>query len=291
MAKKPVRIMRRVVPPAQRARALRGATLFQPVTAAQQYSADVVRAFEQMRREVEREVLQAYTHHDSPALQDGGTMDAASLPAIMARLLAKLKERFQLQFNQLAKTAVKTMVDRTVQSSTSGMRASLKDIAPDLTLKMDTVPQAMKDVIAAGSQQAAGYIKMVPQKYLEAIGGDVMRSITTGRGLADLQPALEKQGVEVKNWARNVSLDQTRKVYNTVNKERMRSLGVRKFEWVHSGGSQHPREYHKYTLNGNIYEIDNPPIIDERTGERGYPGQLPYCRCTMRPVIDFDDEG
>lgn len=150
--------------------------------------------------------------------------------------------------------------------------------------------QGEKDVISAASKNAAMYIKLVPQKYLDQIAGDTMRSISTGRGLADLVPQLEKQKVEKRRWAQNVAMDQTRKVYNAVNKERMRSVGIKRFEWVHSGGSNQPREYHKFELNGQIYDIDNPPIIDKRTGERGYPGQLPYCRCTMRPVIEFDDE-
>lgn len=290
MAKTPARVMRRVTPPSQRAQALRGATLFQPVAAGSQYSSEIVKAFDQMRAEVEREVLKTYAHTDSPALQDGSTMDGASIVTVMQRLLDRLKKRFTLQFNKLAVNATDRMVERTTQNSDSSMRASLKDIAPDLTLKMTTVPQAMKDVIAAGSKQAADLIKTVPAKYLDDIGGDVMRSITSGRGLADLEPALEKRGVATKNWARNVALDQTRKVYNTVNKERMKSLGVKRFEWIHSGGSNQPRPYHKFELNGNIFDIDNPPIIDQRTGERGYPGQLPYCRCTMRPVIEFGED-
>ena len=285
--------MRRVAPPAQRANALRGATLFQPVTASQEYASKILRAFDEMRAATEREILQVYRHHSSAAIidpADGGTMDAASLPTLLERVIKRLRDRFMLQFKQLSKTAVPSMVDRMKQDSDTRMRASLKEISADLTIKMDKVPAGIKDIISAGSKQAAEYIRIVPERYLNEIAGATMRSITTGRGLADLVPALEKQGVEKRNWARNVALDQTRKVYNAINKERMRSLGIKKFQWVHSGGSQQPREYHKFTLNGQIYDIDDPPIIDQRTGERGYPGQLPYCRCTMRPVIEFDEE-
>lgn len=292
MAKRPVRIMQRVRPLSQRPVALRGAVLNQPITAGQEYSAAVTRAFDEMAAATEREILQLFAHNPSPALNsdDGATLDAASLPNLLQTLINRLRKRFTLQFNELARFATDRMVDRTVENSQAQMRRSLKDIAPELTIKMDKIPQAMKDVINAGSKQAAGLIKTVPAKYLDQIAGDTMRSISTGMGLQDLIPQLEKQKVEKRNWARNVALDQTRKVYNTVNRERMKSLGIKRFEWIHSGGSQQPREYHKFTLNGNIYDIDNPPVIDQRTGERGYPGQLPYCRCTMRPVIEFEEE-
>ena len=42
-------------------------------------------------------------------------------------------------------------------------------------------------------------------------------------------------------------------------------------------------------LNNGIFELEKPPVIDKRTGERGYPGQLPYCRCTIAAVVEFED--
>lgn len=286
---KNVRVMRRVAAPAKRAQALKGATLFQPVAAGSQYERDVSQAFDAMRKEVEREVIKTYQLSTSAVVDtsQGATLDGLSLVTAMNKLMKKLTSRFTLQFNVLADHATKRMVDRTVDNSNTSIRSSLKDIAPELTIKLDDIPAAMKETIAAGSHQAAAMIKRVPQKYLEGIAGDVMRSITSGQGLADLQPAMEEHGVTVKNWARNVAMDQTRKVYNTVNRERMTSLGIKRFEWVHSGGSNQPRPYHLYELNGETFDIDNPPIIDKNTGERGFPGQLPYCRCTMRPVIEF----
>lgn len=66
----------------------------------------------------------------------------------------------------------------------------------------------------------------------------------------------------------------------------MASAGVKKFEWIHSGGGAEPRELH-VSYDGQIFDLDNPSIIDRRTGQRGLPGQLIKCKCKMRPVIDF----
>ena len=56
--------------------------------------------------------------------------------------------------------------------------------------------------------------------------------------------------------------------------------------------SKEPRPHHiteaPNGLNHGIFDLDDPPIIDPRTGERGYPGQLPYCRCVMCAVVDAD---
>jgi SPP1 gp7 family putative phage head morphogenesis protein len=91
--------------------------------------------------------------------------------------------------------------------------------------------------------------------------------------------------------AKNIAYDQTRKAFNNINKARMDKLGIREFEWLHSGGSTHPRKLHQ-ELSGKIFSLDDLPIIGTMYGEevRGIPGQLPNCRCKMLPVISFNEE-
>lgn len=108
--------------------------------------------------------------------------------------------------------------------------------------------------------------------------------------MADLQPAIEKLGGISKKRAALIARDQTSKATTAINKTRMAGLGVKKFKWLHSYGGKEPRPLHKDVLNGNIYSMEDPPVIDERTGERGLPGQLINCRCRMVPVIEFKAE-
>ena len=67
-------------------------------------------------------------------------------------------------------------------------------------------------------------------------------------------------------------------------------MGCTHFKWLRST-SKEKRELHleyaketnnKYGIGGtNIFAFDNPPIIDERTGQRGLPGQTYNCRCDL----------
>lgn len=59
--------------------------------------------------------------------------------------------------------------------------------------------------------------------------------------------------------------------------------GFRSYKW-HSIGDERTRELHR-ELNGHIFQFDNPPIIDQRTGQRGNPGETYNCRCTFSPII------
>jgi hypothetical protein len=73
-----------------------------------------------------------------------------------------------------------------------------------------------------------------------------------------------------------IARDQVRKVTTAINVERAKSAGITKFRWRHSGGGSEPRQDH-VDMDGMIFSYDDPPVIDERTGERGYPGQLINC--------------
>ena len=265
---------------------------------------------EAMMKETKRELLSLFKSPDAVVLdasdvftrqaQELGVLPTlgpvtvamdASLAELAQKLLERVQSKFTVMFDNAATSISDMMVKETLATSDRTVSLSLREASQSVTLRMTPRVAQMVD---AGAAESTALIRSVPSKYLSQVQGDVMRSITTGNGLQDLVPALEKQNVKTLNWAANVAKDQTRKVYNNINKARMQDAGVNKFEWIHSGGSNKPRKFHldhaPAGLNGGIFDFNNPPIIDENTGERGIPGQLPFCGCTMRPIIDLSNE-
>lgn len=59
--------------------------------------------------------------------------------------------------------------------------------------------------------------------------------------------------------------------------------GFEEFKWITNIDGRE-RELHK-ELNGKIFRFDDPPVIDERTGQRGLPGETYNCRCKFIPVL------
>lgn len=265
--------------------AIRGKTLRVAVSIEIRYQAALNLQIDKMVKETEREVLAlfgAFGHDATEFAQDASIASQARI------LMNALMSKFDALFARVAAPIAETMVDQVDRNSETTLKSSLKELSGNMSFKTDVLTGPLNDVLTATVAENVGLIKRVPEKYLNDIQGMVMRSIQTGE--VNLREELGKYNVSVRNWAKNVALDQTRKAYNGINKGRMQALGVKKFEWVHSQGSNKPREYHKNVLNGNVYSFDDLPIIDKRTGEKGIPGQLPYCRCTMRPIMEFDDD-
>jgi SPP1 gp7 family putative phage head morphogenesis protein len=65
---------------------------------------------------------------------------------------------------------------------------------------------------------------------------------------------------------------------------RMKDTGITKFKWL-TMDDERVRKGHKH-LDGKIFFIAEPPIINLQTGQRGLPKQDFGCRCLMIPIVE-----
>lgn len=272
---------------------MRGRRLALPAGVAMRYEQRLTRLVQQMVEETRREIVVLFNHpdiheHFTKHGQPGATVYAMDVsPSSQARILTnKLKDRFDQLFSDWSKPAAETMVTQANDASKSSVYTSLKELSGGLSLKTDILTGPMQEFFKATITRNVALIKSIPAQYFQQIQESTMRSITDGKGLADLVPDLEKYEGVTRRRAEFIATDQTHKAYNGLNRGRMEAIGVKQFEWVHSGGGQHPRPMH-IALSGTICSFAKLPIIDE-DGTRGIPGQLPNCRCTMVPVVRFD---
>lgn len=204
-----------------------------------------------------------------------------------ARILTNaLIKKYEQMFTDAAKPLAEQVVEEADKSTTTSLHASLQQLSGGLSLQTSAMSPETLEILNASTVENVALIKSIPQKYLNGVQQAVMRSITSSRGLQDLVPYLQKEAGSTYRRAQLIALDQTRKAFNAINRSKMENLGIKEFEWLHSGGSNHPRKLH-IALSGKIFPLDNPPVIDDNTKEKGFPGQLPYCRCRMIPVITF----
>jgi SPP1 gp7 family putative phage head morphogenesis protein len=238
-----------------------------------------------MSRHVEQKLKDFYT--TAPAI-DYFAEDSTT--SAQAQIVMKiLMQKFQAIFD-LAATPLATNVTADASKSSAGaLQTSLQKLSGGLTLKTDILTGELKDILTATIAENVSLIKSISSEYLTQVESAVYRSITTGNGLQDLVPFLHKQQGVTLNRARIIARDQTRKAFSNLNFARMEKIGIQEYEWLHSAGGQKPRKLHQ-RMSGNIYRFDTPPVIDEKTGQRGKPGDLINCRCRAVPVIKFDEK-
>lgn len=225
------------------------------------------------------------TEHAQAQVQAIATGDA-SVTSQARKLTNALTQKYQDLFSSLAQPIAEQMLNGADTTSSAALHTSLKQLSGGLSLSTSSLKGPVLDVWKASITENVSLIKSIPAQYLAGVTQATQRAITTGNGLQDLIPYLQKHKGITHRRASSIAHDQTRKAFNNLNRSRMVKLGVKQFEWLHTSGSAHPRKLH-IELSGQIFSFDDLPVIDDNTGERGIPGQAINCRCRMIPVLDL----
>lgn len=253
--------------------------------ARERYQSALDKLIERMRKEYERELGKLL----SEFAQDSALSMDANLGSQARILLNKLSAKWQSLFNRSASRITDRMIEQVDRSAKANLGESLKKLSGGLTIQTPDMPAGLQDVITASIAENVALIKSVAVQYHDRIASAVFVSIQSGgQSRATVLEELRKIGGMSDRRAKLIARDQVSKVTTQMNAERAKSVGMRKFQWLHSRGGAEPRKLHQQ-LDGQIFSYDDLPVIDERTGERGLPGQLINCRCQAIPVIDFGD--
>lgn len=275
---------------------LRGSNLNYNVSQQQRYIMAIKRLVKEMTSQTKIQLIRLFKgdlSNDFFKNQKSLMALDASLASQARILLKSLSNTFENLFKLKSTSLAKTMVNNVSKTSTSSVFEALKKLSGGLTLKTSIVTEGQEEISKAIISENVSLIKSIPEQYLNDVTGSVMRSITTGRGLADLVPDLNKYEGIVGRRAKNIALDQTRKAYNAINRQKLLNNGIKQFEWGHSGGGLQPRESH-IKISGKIFSFENIESEQAALGvpeaDRGLPGEPINCKCYMRPIIVFETD-
>lgn len=80
-----------------------------------------------------------------------------------------------------------------------------------------------------------------------------------------------------------IARTETSRTATTLTQARAQSIGADSYVWRTSMDSTVRSDHKK--LNGKIFQWNNPPVADQRSGERAHPGCIYNCRCYAEPMI------
>lgn len=221
---------------------------------------------------------------------------AVSVSIFVSRFIKNNLTRWSKYIRAKAKTLASWFC-RSVAGSTSQAQKQALALAgvPHLRIKKSFgIPVINRQYV---SEKAA---KNLP-KYIDEVT-NLISGISTGE-VARLQDVLVSglesgQSLEqIKNVlmtfkdfdakrASRVALDQSTKINQQIQRDNAEGLGITHAVWVHVPGQYTSRQSHM-RMNGKKFEI-NQGMYDPAVNKYVKPGELPYCRCIMRLVVDED---
>jgi len=273
-------------------RVRRGTILAPPISIEAKFRVSIQRLVRQMHRETIEAVRQLYAH---PAVTEVMAMDGAKrdAKAEAKALIDTLNAKFANLFDSHALNLSSGLAAKVSKVSDKALKGSLKEASAGLTIKNVDIDKGTHKIIEESVDESVDLIKTIPKKYMAYVKEEVNNSLTKSKGIGALIKSLDDiKGVSERRAAM-IARDQTRKTYSDMNIKRSSNAGVKKGEWVHSGGSDAPRETH-IEFDGQTFDLDKG-LYDADAWGKGVgawvlPAELPNCRCTFIPVIDLDEE-
>jgi SPP1 gp7 family putative phage head morphogenesis protein len=194
--------------------------------------------------------------------------------------IRKLARRWQKNFDEAAPELAQYFSRAVAERSSATLKAILKTAG--FTVKFKITP-AMRDIMSATVGQQVSLIKSIPSQYFTNIEGIVMRSVQTGRDLAQLTNDLQEQFGVTRRRAAFIARDQNNKATASMTRARQDELGITQAIRVHSGAGKHPRPTH-VAMNGTKYDVSKG-MRDPAVKRWIFPGEEINCRCISKSII------
>ena len=191
------------------------------------------------------------------------------------------------QLSNLDKLTKKLVFDEAVNAIMRNLQERVYQNAKQHKIELITpkLDDFMQDEIAKRYTNNLNFwIKNWTEEQIVKMRNEVSQMANVGKSVKTITEYIQKEFGISQRHAKFLARNESAIATSSYLSAKYQAEGFVKFKW-HTIVDGRERELHKQ-LNGQIFRFDDPPIIDERTGQKGLPAQTYNCRCTFSPVID-----
>lgn len=254
-------------------------------------SAPIRQWYERKIKDVCRAMLRDYNEQlelalEHPSVEQHFATDA-SAASVYSDILAALNKKWINIFKNYAKETAEAFTEKVDAHSKATVWHSLSVAGVDQPVQ--TYTKNIRNTLQASVDFNHTLVTNIQADIHEKIYNGVMLSLTSPnpeeQGTQGIFAAVKKAGQFSDDRAELIARDQNSKVYSSLNIDRIRDSGVKKFRWIHSSAGKVPRESH-VEKDGEIFELDDPRLWTGKKADQGPPGWAINCRCRAVPIID-----
>lgn len=161
---------------------------------------------------------------------------------------------------------------------------------PKLNLNEVVIDKRAKKIAEDYTYNMDYWVKKWKAKEITTMRRDVLDMVQSGARTDTIKKYFQTRWGIAERKAEFLARNESGIASSVLKATHYRDMGCTHFKWLRST-SKEKRELHleyaketgnKYGIGGtNIFAFDNPPIIDERTGQRGLPQETYNCSCNL----------
>ena len=208
---------------------------------------------------------------------------------------AKLHEKWQKAADKLDKAKKKKGISaKDFNDAVEKEEKAAKELAQFQAKKYQNAPQldfTIDDItLDAKSKKIAQdytynmkyWVQKWEAKNIIEMRKEVLKMVQEGARAPRLEEYFQTRWGIAKNKAHFLAVNESHLAGSVIKAANYQELGATTFKWGRSS-SKEKRELHK-EYYGQVFRFDDPPIIDEKLGIKGFPRQIWNCKCHMLMV-------
>ncbi len=209
----------------------------------------------------------------------------------------QLKSTTREEKRQIEKQLTRTKTEReNARQKLADFREKQRKNAPNIDLDKDTsinevvIDKRAKKIAEDYTYNMDYWVKNWKAKEITTMRHDVLDMVQNGARTETIKKYFMNRWGIAERKAEFLARNESGIASSVLKATHYQDMGCSYFKWLRST-SKEKRELHleyaketgnKYGIGGtNIFAFDNPPIIDERTGQRGLPQQTYNCSCNL----------
>ena len=209
----------------------------------------------------------------------------------------RLKSAKGEEKREIEKQLTRTKTEReNARQKLADFREKQRKNAPNIDLEKDTsidevvIDKRAKKIAEDYTYNMDYWVKNWKAKEITVMRRDVLEMSQNGARTETIKKYFMNRWGIAERKAEFLARNESGIASSVLKATHYQDMGCTHFKWLRST-SKEKRELHleyaketgnKYGIGGtNIFAFDNPPIIDERTGQRGLPQQTYNCSCGM----------
>lgn len=161
----------------------------------------------------------------------------------------------------------------------SAVRVSIEPKKKLPALDLDTATVLRENYTAAQNRNIKGWTDEQVSRLREMVN-----HIQTKSDNASIQAAIQSEWATSAAKAKFLATQETRLFFSDYSLVRARTAGITKYIWSTSH-DERVRESHR-ELDGKVIRLDDPPVVDKRTGRKAHAGEDYSCRCVKKWVLE-----
>lgn len=182
-----------------------------------------------------------------------------------------------LNLNQIIDTMIfNTEVDKILTDVDGQITRNIKNIN---VIEYELTESQKEEIAHNYTNNMQFYIKKWAAEKIPQMRQKVQQAILEGYREDQVQKMLETEYGIMQRKAEFLAQNETSIMLAQLKKVTYTKMGFEHFIW-HTILDSRERPLHR-RLHGKVFRFDNPPVIDERTGQRGLPGETYNCRCSL----------